>query len=127
MRLIVVIALVGAAMAKDSDWQPILPDTSVMFSTYHTPERSLDTNPQLKIVNRRPIHQQYGSGNKVSLFNPANQMSDTCSIHKVSMNQELFFQYMEYEKEIPDLKEFTLCMWTKFHNHSGDHPLFSYA
>ncbi|XP_022832336.1 uncharacterized protein LOC111360591 [Spodoptera litura] len=127
MRLIVVIALLGAAVAKESDWQPILPDTSVMFSTYHTPERSLDTSPQLKIVNRRPVHPQFGSGNKVSLFNPASQMSDTCSIHKVSMNQELFFQYMEYEKEIPDLKEFTLCMWTKFHNHSGDHPLFSYA
>ncbi|CAH1647857.1 unnamed protein product [Spodoptera littoralis] len=127
MRLLVVIALLGAAVAKESDWQPILPDTSVMFSTYHTPERSLDTSPQLKILNRRPVHPQFGSGNKVSLFNPASQMSDTCSIHKVSMNQELFFQYMEYEKEIPDLKEFTLCMWTKFHNHSGDHPLFSYA
>lgn len=25
------------------------------------------------------------------------------------------------------MKEFTLCMWTKFHNHSNDHPLFSYA
>lgn len=28
---------------------------------------------------------------------------------------------------MPDLKEFTLCMWNKFHNHSNDHPLFSYA
>lgn len=43
------------------------------------------------------------------------------------MNQELFYQYMEYEKDMPDLKEFTLCMWTKFHNHSDDHPLFSYS
>ncbi|XP_070157495.1 uncharacterized protein B6 isoform X2 [Polyergus mexicanus] len=25
------------------------------------------------------------------------------------------------------MKEFTLCMWTKFYNHSNDHPLFSYA
>lgn len=52
---------------------------------------------------------------------------DSCSVFKVSMNQELFYQYVEYEKEIPDLKEFTLCAWTKFHNHSADHPLFSYA
>lgn len=28
---------------------------------------------------------------------------------------------------MPDLKEFTLCMWHKFYNHSSDHPLFSYA
>ncbi|KAK0078160.1 hypothetical protein PV325_002921 [Microctonus aethiopoides] len=28
---------------------------------------------------------------------------------------------------MPDLKEFTLCMWTKFTNHTNHHPLFSYA
>lgn len=84
------------------------------------------SSPRLKIVNRRPISSQYSSGNKVTLFKP-NAMSDSCSVYKVSMNQELFYQYLEYDKEVPDLKEFTLCMWTKFHNHSSDHPLFSYS
>nr|XP_021190849.2 uncharacterized protein LOC110376622 [Helicoverpa armigera] len=127
MRLFMVIALFGAALAGESDWHPILPDSTVMYSTYHTSERSSVLSPQLKIVNRRPASSQYGSGSKVSLFNPPSQMTDTCSIHKVSMNQELFYQYMEYETEMIDLKEFTLCMWTKFHNHSSDHPLFSYS
>lgn len=36
-------------------------------------------------------------------------------------------QYVHYKTELPDMKEFTLCMWTKFYNHSNDHPLFSYA
>lgn len=25
------------------------------------------------------------------------------------------------------MKEFTLCMWSRFYNHTNDHPLFSYA
>ena len=37
------------------------------------------------------------------------------------------FQYIQYKTHLPDLREFTLCMWTKFYNHSNDHPLFSYA
>lgn len=53
--------------------------------------------------------------------------AEDCSVYKVSMTQDVFYQYLEYEKDIPDLKEFTLCMWTKFHNHSDDHPLFSYS
>ncbi|KAJ8737495.1 hypothetical protein PYW08_000090 [Mythimna loreyi] len=127
MRLFMVLVLVGAAVASESDWHPILPEPTVMYSSFHTSDRSLDTNPLMKIVNRRPISSQYGSGNKIGVFSSSSQMTDTCSIHKVSMNQELFYQYIEYEKEIPDLKEFTLCMWTKFHNHSSDHPLFTYS
>lgn len=78
----------------------------------------------LKIVNRRPPP----TYNKLPLVNVAQpSASDTCSLYKVSMNQELVYQYMEYEANLPDLKEFTLCMWKKFHNHSDDHPLFSYS
>lgn len=76
----------------------------------------------MKIVNRKPVH---FAPNKYA--GPPTSAGDSCSVYKVSMNQEVFFQYVEYEKDIPDLKEFTLCMWTKFHNHSNDHPLFSYA
>ncbi|CAH0578375.1 unnamed protein product [Chrysodeixis includens] len=126
MRLLIVLAVFGAAVARESDWHPILPEGTVMYSTYHDSERTADSSPRLKIVNRRPSPTQYSSGNKVSLFKP-NAMSDSCSVYKVSMNQELFYQYLEYDKEVPDLKEFTLCMWTKFHNHSSDHPLFSYS
>lgn len=129
MRLLIALALLGAVVAEENDWQPILPESSVMYQTYHNAERSLDVRPQLKIVNRRPIQSsQYVSPNKVSLFNQKpSSLSDTCSIYKVSMNQELFYQYVEYEQDLPDLKEFTLCMWKKFHNHSSDHPLFSYS
>lgn len=85
----------------------------------------------LKIVNRRPIQSRppsFTSHKLSNLYNSApSEGSDTCSVYKVSMNQELFYQYVDYETSLPDLKEFTLCMWTKFHNHSDDHPLFSYA
>lgn len=82
----------------------------------------------LKILNRRPSILSFSSGKPSHLSHVApGNPSESCSVYKVSMNQELFYQYVEYEKHIPDMKEFTLCMWTKFHNHSEDHPLFSYA
>lgn len=76
----------------------------------------------LKILNRRPPSY---NNNKLSF--QSSQSSDSCSLYKISLNQELFYQYIEYDKDLPDLKELTLCMWTKFHNHSQDHPLFSYS
>ncbi|XP_028129164.1 uncharacterized protein LOC114325320 [Diabrotica virgifera virgifera] len=52
---------------------------------------------------------------------------DQCQIYKVGFTQDLYFQYIQYKTQIPDLKQFTLCYWSKFYNHSNDHPLFSYA
>ncbi|CAG9859038.1 unnamed protein product [Phyllotreta striolata] len=52
---------------------------------------------------------------------------DQCQVYKVGFTQDLYFQYIQYKTEIPDLKQFTLCFWTKFYNHSNDHPIFSYA
>lgn len=53
--------------------------------------------------------------------------SDGCALYKVAFNQDQYYQYLQFKEELPDLKEFTLCMWTKFNNHSSDHPLFSYV
>lgn len=52
---------------------------------------------------------------------------DQCEIYKVGFTQDLYFQYIQYKIGLPKLKEFTLCAWSKFSNHSNDHPLFSYA
>ncbi|CAB3259000.1 unnamed protein product [Arctia plantaginis] len=129
MRLFAVVAFLATAIAEENDWHPVLPQSTVSYQPYQASERSFDSRPHLKIINRRPVSSsQHISPHKVSLYNPSpSPMSDTCSVYKVSMNQELFFQYVEYEKHLPDLKEFTLCMWKKFHNHSSDHPLFSYS
>lgn len=55
------------------------------------------------------------------------QSKDQCDLYKVAFKQDLYFQYVQYKAQLPELKEFTLCMWHKFTNHSNDHPLFSYA
>lgn len=81
----------------------------------------------LKIVNRRPVLRPTYSSKPNPYSSAPAPPTDSCSVYKVSMNQELFYQYVEYEANLPDLKEFTLCMWSKFHNHSEDHPLFSYS
>ncbi|CAH2267106.1 jg25263, partial [Pararge aegeria aegeria] len=78
--------------------------------------------PSLKILNRKPTYNK-----QPGLLGSIPSGSDSCSVYKVSMNQELFYQYVEYQTKLPNLKEFTLCLWTKFHNHTEDHPLFSYA
>ncbi|XP_072931299.1 uncharacterized protein [Epargyreus clarus] len=129
MRILWLFGLLWGVVAREDDWQPIHPDSSLVYHPYEKPlERSLDAGPQLKILNRRPASQSSYVNKLTSLYHTAPApMSDSCSVYKVSMNQELTYQYLEYEKNLPDLKEFTLCLWSKFHNHSLDHPLFSYA
>jgi len=53
--------------------------------------------------------------------------SGQCDLYKVQFNQDLYYQYVEYDVKMPELKEFTLCFWNKHVNHSTDHPIFSYA
>ncbi|KOC67748.1 Neuronal pentraxin-1 [Habropoda laboriosa] len=55
------------------------------------------------------------------------EQQDRCTMYKIAMTQQLYFEYVHYKTDLPDMKEFTLCMWTKFYNHTNDHPLFSYA
>lgn len=88
---------------EDDDWQPILA-TNYFKQTKNEPSFSS------VIANR---YQQPGGGQ--------------CELYKVGFTQDLYFQYIQYKNHMPDLKEFTLCYWSKFSNHSNDHPLFSYA
>ncbi|XP_014364795.2 uncharacterized protein LOC106715926 [Papilio machaon] len=129
MRVFLLCLLLEIVWSRESDWRPIVPEPSQAYTSYaNLADRSIDAGPQLKILNRRPIQASHTTNKLTSFYNVASAPStDTCSVYKVSMNQELLYQYLEYDNLLPDLKEFTLCMWTKFHNHSQDHPLFSYA
>ncbi|XP_076230707.1 pentraxin-related protein b6 [Nomia melanderi] len=78
------------------------------------------------------ILQDYDTGPAQSLYefegSPLlSEEQDKCTLYKVAMRQQLYFEYIHYKIDLPDIKEFTLCMWTKFYNHTNDHPLFSYA
>lgn len=73
----------------------------------------------------QPLSQSYGG-----LTSQEYQQAPSggqCEVHKIGFTQDLYFQYVQYKTDMPDLKEFTLCFWSKFSNHSNDHPLFSYA
>ncbi|KAI4491120.1 hypothetical protein M0802_010430 [Mischocyttarus mexicanus] len=61
------------------------------------------------------------------LIDLSHEQEQQCSLYKISMSQQLYFEYIHYKIDLPNIKEFTLCMWSKFHNHTNDHPLFSYA
>jgi hypothetical protein len=58
---------------------------------------------------------------------PLRSSSNQCELYKVGFLQDLYFQYIQYKTHVPEMKEFTLCYWSKFANHSNDHPIFSYA
>ncbi|XP_039281055.1 uncharacterized protein LOC120350651 [Nilaparvata lugens] len=53
--------------------------------------------------------------------------SDGCTLYKAVLDQDSPSQYVQYKTPIPDMKEFTLCHWHKFYNHSQDQPLFAYS
>lgn len=75
-----------------------------------------------------PIDSSYHHGGIASQYLPLDTtQKDQCELYKVGFKQDLYFQYIQYKVGIPELKEFTLCMWNKFSNHSNDHPIFSYA
>ncbi|XP_058809750.1 uncharacterized protein LOC131674950 [Phymastichus coffea] len=111
--LIVAASVVGAIQAQN--WRPIIPSAALTTNVVHRVPGSLY---KYNLHEDDPEHQ-----NLLGLH--VNR--DECSIYKVVMNQQLYFEYIHYKIDLPDLKEFTLCMWTKFNNHSNDHPLFSYA
>ncbi|KYN00759.1 PREDICTED: uncharacterized protein LOC108775658 [Cyphomyrmex costatus] len=108
-------ALSHETQAISSSWRPIVPGLPDGAGILHQEASIFGNAPTQTLYEDSPHH----------LLLPHDQ--DTCSLYKVSMNQQLYFEYIHYKVDLPDMKEFTLCMWTKFHNHSNDHPLFSYA
>ncbi|XP_023160005.2 uncharacterized protein LOC111592170 isoform X2 [Drosophila hydei] len=49
--------------------------------------------------------------------------SDRCSVKKFAFNQD---GAVEYNNELPELDQFTICFWMRFTNHSGDHVMLTY-
>lgn len=103
MNLFPIFVLIVHSCVGVENWQPIL--ESDVFSKSPVSYSSL-------------IAQRYqpvpGDGNQ-------------CELYKVGFTQDLYFQYVQYKTHVPEMSEFTLCYWSKFTNHSTDHPMFSYA
>ncbi|XP_020300259.1 uncharacterized protein LOC109863952 [Pseudomyrmex gracilis] len=111
-----VLAFFSKVQAISSSWQPIVPVHSSGASLLHQ---------EASIFGNAPTQTLYDMDSPHLLLSNNNQ--GQCSLYKVAMNQQLYFEYIHYKIDLPSMKEFTLCMWTKFYNHSNDHPLFSYA
>ncbi|XP_012173239.2 uncharacterized protein LOC100650059 [Bombus terrestris] len=101
-----------AAQAISTSWSPSFPTPTA--SALHQGTAAIFESAQ-------PLYDAASS----SLL--AQHEEDRCTLYKIAMKQQLYFEYVHYKTQLPDMKEFTLCMWTKFYNHSNDHPLFSYA
>lgn len=99
--LVVLWIIFSPSIAVSSSWRPVVPSQLGILQDYR--------------------NTAYDNEN---FFGAEN---DQCALYKVAMNQQLYFEYIQYKMDFPSMKEFTLCMWTKFKNHTNDHPLFSYA
>ncbi|XP_017775430.1 PREDICTED: uncharacterized protein LOC108561848 [Nicrophorus vespilloides] len=109
MKIAVLLSVLSVALAQD--WNPILPHES--YEKNHFPLSHSFSS--LVSQQYEPSHSQAPIG------------GGQCDLYKVGFSQDLYFQYIQYKFNMPELKEFTLCYWNKFTNHSNDHPIFSYA
>ncbi|XP_077282214.1 pentraxin-related protein b6 [Temnothorax americanus] len=108
-------SLCSEVQAISSSWRPIVPGHADGAGILHQ---------EASIFGNAPTQTLYDVDSPHHLLS---HDQGTCTLYKVAMTQQLYFEYIHYKVDLPDMKEFTLCMWTKFHNHSNDHPLFSYA
>nr|XP_012217312.1 PREDICTED: neuronal pentraxin-1-like [Linepithema humile] len=115
-RAILIALFTREIQAISSSWRPIAP--------VHADGTAGILHQEASIFGNAPTQTLYDVDNSHLLLS---HDQEQCSLYKVAMNQQLYFEYIHYKTELPNMKEFTLCMWTKFYNHSNDHPLFSYA
>nr|CAI5823674.1 unnamed protein product [Callosobruchus analis] len=120
-RLATLVAWCTLSVDAD-DWHPFQPEPSQYFGRSqlgHEPNLILDHgyghHGGISVAGSDHHHHEIGSA------------GNQCEVYKVGFTQDLYFQYVQYKTDVPDMKEFTLCFWTKFYNHSNDHPIFSYA
>ncbi|KAJ9600092.1 hypothetical protein L9F63_009603 [Diploptera punctata] len=48
-------------------------------------------------------------------------------LYKVALTQIGYIQFLKYDVQLPDLQDFTFCIWVKSNNFTYPHPLFSYS
>ncbi|XP_077302543.1 pentraxin-related protein b6 isoform X3 [Arctopsyche grandis] len=130
--LVTCLAVSTSSQILGEDWKPVQRQQSLTVSYHgnafaHQPQFLDDRYSKInQLGSYEPTllggyHSDSG-GSSISV-----PKQDGCGLYKVGFSQDLYFQYVQYKANMPDLKEFTLCTWTKFHNHSNDHPIFSYA
>ncbi|KAG7212706.1 hypothetical protein KM043_012977 [Ampulex compressa] len=51
----------------------------------------------------------------------------TTPMHKVLLTQKGYIQFLRWELPVPELEEFTFCLWVQSNNLSLPHSIFSYS
>ncbi|XP_076300241.1 uncharacterized protein LOC143218725 [Lasioglossum baleicum] len=62
-----------------------------------------------------------------SIFNHAQLGSHTTPMHKVELTQKGYIQFLRWELPVPELTEFTFCLWLKSVDLTHPHSIFSYS
>ncbi|XP_012285016.1 uncharacterized protein LOC105702211 [Orussus abietinus] len=51
----------------------------------------------------------------------------TTPLHKAILTQRGYIQFLRWDLPVPEIKEFTFCLWIKSTNFTYSHPIFSYS
>lgn len=109
-----------------NDWRPVF----LTQASYEdeSSQQILDPHSTTTII-RHPVPQSQALTVEarepiLTSFISTYPKNDRCAADKFAFDEGA---YLSYRAKIPNMKEFTLCMWTRFYNHSTDHPLFSYS
>lgn len=54
-------------------------------------------------------------------------MKVTPNLYKVKLTQKGYIQFLRYLADVPNLQEYTFCLWFTSSNLTHSHPLFSYS
>ncbi|XP_066150742.1 neuronal pentraxin receptor-like [Euwallacea fornicatus] len=59
--------------------------------------------------------------------NKVNGHNNKALVPKASLTQKGYIQFLKYVVEVPEIAEYTFCIWVKSYNFTFSHPLLSYS
>ncbi|XP_066260153.1 neuronal pentraxin-1-like [Euwallacea similis] len=59
--------------------------------------------------------------------NKVNGYNNNALVPKASLTQKGYIQFLKYVAEVPEIAEYTFCIWVKSYNFTFSHPLLSYS
>ncbi|XP_035906628.1 uncharacterized protein LOC118509684 [Anopheles stephensi] len=80
--------------------------------------------PKLVLPDSSSSEERILAGSDDFLASFSSSGEDTCSFEKYAFDHD---GTVKYGNKLPALSQFTLCMWMRFTNHTGDHTILTYS
>ncbi|XP_053662493.1 uncharacterized protein LOC128711637 [Anopheles marshallii] len=85
---------------------------------------AVGSTPKLLLPDSSSSDERILTGSDDFLASFSSSGDDTCSFDKYAFDHD---GTVKYGNKLPALSQFTLCMWMRFTNHTGDHTILTYS